>query len=77
MSTTELKINLINQITNISDNGKLVEIFQLLKFQSVESIFKTNLSDKESISDARREISDGKIIDNSTFQKEIKAWLTK
>lgn len=71
MSTAELKIDLINQIANMTDKVRLKELMQLLKFQSDESVYITSEEDKRAISEARNQISDGKTISKEEVQKEI------
>lgn len=77
MSTAELKIDLINQITSITDKVRLKELLQLLNFQSDVSIYVTSQEDKEAISEARKQVENGEIISNSDAQKEISQWLNK
>lgn len=75
MNTTELKIDLIHQITTINDKAKLKEILQLMKFQSDESVYVTTHAEKNAIREARNQIKQGEIISNEVVQKEIKEWL--
>ena len=77
MSTAELKIEVINRIVNISDQIKLKDLLQLLKFQSEESIFITNDEEKSAIFEARKEIVNGNTFSNEDVQKEINEWLRK
>lgn len=64
MSTAELKIDLINRITGITDKARLKELLQLLHFQSDASVYITSQEDKEAIAAARRQIENGAIISN-------------
>lgn len=75
MNTAELKIDIINQITNLTDNVKLQDLLQFIKFQSEKSIYITTEEEKKAISEARTQIANGKIIANEVVQKEIKEWL--
>lgn len=77
MSTAELKIDLIAQITGITDKVKLEEIMQLIKFQSDETIFVTTKDEKLAIQDARKQIAHGNSITNEDLQNEIQEWLKK
>lgn len=77
MSTAELKIDLINQITNITDEIRLEELVQLLNFQSDKSVYITTLDEKKAISVARKQIENGEVVSNSDFQNEISQWLSK
>lgn len=77
MSTAELKIDLINQIANMTDKVRLKELMELLKFQSDESVYITSEEEKRAISEARNQISNGETISNEEVQKEIQKWLNK
>ena len=77
MSTAELQIDLINQISNITDKVKLKELMQLLKFQNDNSIYVTNEDEKNAVSEARMEIAKGEVLTNDEVQNEIKEWLKK
>lgn len=75
MSTAELKIDLINQISSITDEVKLKELLHLLNFQNDESVYVTTQEDKDVIAEAQTQIRNGEIISNSDVQKEISQWL--
>jgi hypothetical protein len=77
MSTAELKIDLINQITGITDQVKLKELLQLLKFQNDETVYVTDEDEKKVILEARNEIKNGKVSSDAEVQKEISEWLNK
>ncbi|WBV52374.1 hypothetical protein [Chryseobacterium gambrini] len=77
MSTAELQIDLINQITGITNKARLKELLQLLQFQNDEEIYITNEEEKKAVSEARTEIKEGSILSDEDFQKEINAWLNK
>ncbi|MCF2219941.1 MULTISPECIES: hypothetical protein [Chryseobacterium] len=77
MSTAELQIDLINQITGITNKARLKELLQLLQFQNDEEIYITNEEEKKAVSEARIEIKEGSVLSDEDFQKEINAWLNK
>ena len=77
MSTAELKLDLINQISGITDKVRLKERLQMLKFQNDERIYITNEEERDAILEAQNEIAEGKILPNEDVQKEIKEWLNK
>lgn len=77
MSTSDLKIDLITQITSITDKVRLKELLQILKFESERSIYVTNNEEKEAISIAQNQIKNGEYISHEDFQKDIKKWLSK
>ena len=77
MSTADLKIDLITQITSITDKVRLKELLQMLKFESDNSIYLTSEEEKEAISEARNQIANGDFITSDDFQKDIQKWLKK
>lgn len=77
MNTSELKLDLINRISGLTDQGKLKELLMLLRFQSNDAVFHTTDEEKEAILESRKQISDGDVISNDDFQKEIREWLEK
>lgn len=77
MSTAELKLDLINKITGITDIVRLKELLQLLKFQNENSLYITNEDEKKAISEARDQIARGEFLSNDEVQKEIHKWLKK
>ena len=77
MSTAELKLDLINKITGITDIVRLKELLQLLKFQNDNSLYITNEEEKKAISEARDQIARGEFLSNDEVQKEIHKWLKK
>ncbi|WP_312421133.1 hypothetical protein [Epilithonimonas sp.] len=77
MNTAELKLDLINHITSITDKTRLKELLQQLKFQSDESIYITSEDEKQAISAARYQIDNGEVLSNDSVQEEIKEWLKK
>ncbi|RZJ47814.1 MAG: hypothetical protein EOO19_08760 [Chryseobacterium sp.] len=77
MNTSELKIDIINQINLITDKIKLEEILQLLKFQNEKSVYITDDIEKKAIAEARNEVAEGKVYYNTDVQKEIDEWLNK
>lgn len=77
MNTSELKINLINQITHLKDKAWLEEIMQLIQFQSEEGIFETSVEDKKAIQEGRTQIANGDFSTHDELRKEIHQWLRK
>ena len=77
MSTAELKLDLINKISGITEIEKLEEIMQLLKFQADQPLYVLNEEEKLAIQEARDQINKGDFVTNETFKNEIKEWLQK
>ncbi|MBK6976081.1 MAG: hypothetical protein IPH28_02320 [Cytophagaceae bacterium] len=77
MSIAEIKIDLINQITNITDKVKLNEIKQLINFQSDNIAYITSTEEKIAISEAQKQIQDGQVLTHDEVQKDFEKWLGK
>ncbi|HLV47215.1 MAG TPA: hypothetical protein VKY32_09270 [Flavobacterium sp.] len=77
MNTAELKINLINQIANMTDKVRLKELLQLLDFQKDESVYLTTSEEKEVLLEAQKQIDKGEVVSHDEVQKEIMQWLNK
>lgn len=77
MSTAELKVDLINQITSITEDVKLKELLQLLEFQNNNSVYVTNNDEKSAIVAARVQVANGEVLTNDEVQNEITEWLKK
>lgn len=75
MSTADLKIDLITQIAGITDKVRLIELMQMLKFESENSPYITNDEEKQIVAEARTQIANGESISNDDFQNEIQKWL--
>lgn len=75
MSTADLKIDLITQIAGITDKVRLLELMQILKFESENSPYITNDEEKQIVAEARTQIANGEFITNDDFQNEIQKWL--
>ena len=77
MTTANLKIDLINKITQIKESNIIKEIQRVLDFELEEGIFQLNNAQKKRISEAKQEIKQKKYITETSANKEIKEWLDK
>jgi hypothetical protein len=77
MSTAELKIDLINQITGITDQVKLKELLQLLNFKMMKLFYVTDEDEKKAVLETGNEIKNRKVSSDAEVQKEISEWLNK
>ena len=75
MDIAELKRELINQIDEIEDKGRLEELMLLLQLKRGESVFSTSQEEKKAIYEARAELSAGEMVANDELQKAIQQWL--
>lgn len=77
MSTANLKIDLINKITQITETNVIKEIKRILDFELDEGIFRLSEDQKKRISGAKMEVKQKKYITDSSANKEISEWLDK
>lgn len=77
MSTTELKNNIINQVRLMNDDVRLLELLELLRFQSEMSVYITSEEEKNAVMEARHQIKKGEVYTDDEVQKEISEWLRK
>lgn len=77
MNTADLKIDLINKITQIKETNIIKEIQRVLDFELNEGIFKLTTAQKKRILDARQEVKQKKYITESLANKEITEWFDK
>jgi hypothetical protein len=77
MSTTELKNQIIDQVRLMTDEVRLLELLELLRFQSDLSLYITCEDEKHAVMEARHQIVKGEVITDEEVQKEISEWLGK
>jgi len=77
MNTANLKIDLINKITQIKETNVIKEIKRVLDFELDEGIFQLTNDQKKRIVDAKQEIKQKKYLTDSSANKEISEWLDK
>lgn len=71
MSTAELKIDLINQITGIKDKVRLKELLQLIKFQEDLSVYVTDDDEKKLLLKPEKKFKMVKFIRMLKFKKKL------
>lgn len=77
MKSAELKLNLINKITQITDMVQLKELLQLLNFQSDDNVYYTSEEEKKAILEGRNQVKKGEILSNEDVENEIDKWLNE
>lgn len=77
MSTANLKIDLINRITQVQDSAIIKDLKRLLDFETNEGVFKTTSIQKKRIAEAKSEVKQRKTISEISANKEIEEWLNK
>lgn len=78
MTTIELKKQVINRISQVSDNDLLMDVYKLLDNCSDDSEI-YNLTDKHktAIATAINQINNGDFLTKEQANNEINAWLNK
>ena len=77
MNISDLKLELILQISNLNDKMKLEEILDLLKFQTESSIYEVSEEEKLAIIEAKNQILNNNVLSNNVVNEEINEWLKK
>ncbi len=77
MSTSNLKIGLINRIAQLKENYVIDEINRMLDFELEEGSFKLNSKQKARILEGREEYKAGKVLTEKEANKQIQEWLSK
>jgi len=78
MTTIELKNQVINRISQVSDNELLMDVYKLLENCSDDSeIYNLTDNHKIAIATAINQINNGDFLNNEQANNEINAWLNK
>lgn len=72
-----LKLDVINQITELKEIRIIKEIKKILDFELDEEIFELSQKQKNRIAKAREEYADGEIFTNEEVNNEIDQWLNE
>lgn len=79
MSSAELqlKLDVINRITELKEIRVIREIKKLLDFELDEDVFVLSKQQENRIAEARKEYANGEISSNEEVNKEIEQWLNE
>lgn len=79
MSTAELKLKLelINKIIELKEIRIVKELKKLLDFELDKEIFELSQKQKNRITKARKEYSNGEVFTNEEVENEIEQWLNE
>lgn len=77
MTTANLKIDLINKITQLKESYVIEEINRILDFELDKGIFKLNPKQKARILEGKVEHKAGKVLSEKEANKQIQEWFTK
>ena len=71
MSTAEIKLDLINKITNLQETRIIEEIQKFLDFELDEGVFEVSALQKERLAEAKNDT----ILSEDDANNEIEKWL--
>ena len=77
MNTANLKVDLINKITQLKKSYVIEEINRMLDFELEKGIFKLTSKQQSRIFEAKEEYKAGKVLSENEANKQIQEWLTK
>ena len=77
MNTAQLKINVINRITQLKEDYLIEEIQRLLDFETEQGVYKMSATQKDRVAEARQEYKKSKTISEKAANKQIDEWLKK
>ena len=79
MSSAELqlKLDVINRITELKEIRVIKEIKKLLDFELDEEIYVLSQQQQNRIAEARKEYTNGEISSDEEVKKEIEKWLNE
>jgi len=78
MSATELKLQIINKVSSITDELILEEIYRLVNIESkMDSIYRLTDEEKKAIELGLKDIAEGRVYTSEQADNMIKEWLKK
>lgn len=73
MSTAELKLDIINRITNLKEPHIIEDIKKLLDFELDESVYQINDKQRKRLTEAKTD----KVLTEAEANDEIEKWLNE
>ncbi len=73
----QLKLDVINKITELKEIRVIREIKRLLDLELDEEIFELSKQQQDRIAEARKEYANGDIVTHEEVKKEIEQWLNE
>jgi hypothetical protein len=78
MSATELKLQIINKLSSITDELILEEIYRLVSIESeMDSIYRLSDEEKKAVETGLNDIKEGRVHTSGQADNMIKEWLKK
>jgi predicted transcriptional regulator len=78
MSATELKLQIINKVSTITDQLILEEIYKLVTLESeMDSLYRLTESERKGIEEGLADVKEGKVYTSEAAEKMMTEWLKK
>lgn len=77
MNKAELKIDLINRISGLTDMSVIEQVKRLLDFELSNGVYITTDEQKQAVYSAQMEIENGEFLTEEEAENEIQKWLEK
>ena len=78
MSSTELKLQIINKITSMTDELILEEIYRLINLESeMDSMYRLSEDERKAVETGLKDVKEGRIYSSEAAENMIKEWLRK
>ncbi len=78
MSLTELKLQIINKVTAITDELILEEIYKLVNIESeMDSIYRLTDTERSAVTDGLKDVKERRVYSSEAAENMIKEWLEK
>ncbi len=78
MSSTELKLQIINKITSMTDELILEEIYRLINLESeMDSMYRLSDDERKAVETGLKDVKEGRIYSSEAAENMIKEWLRK
>jgi predicted transcriptional regulator len=77
MTTTSIRSNIINKISQIDDKAFLQAINSIIENKAESGIYKLSKQQLDEINKSEKEIAKGKFVSNESLNKEVSQWLTE
>lgn len=78
MSTTDLKLQIINKITSIKDELILEEIYKLVNLEAdLDRVYTLTDVEKKAIDIGLKDLKEGRVYSSEVAESRMKEWLKK
>ena len=75
MTTTSIRSNIINKISQIDDKAFLQAINSIIENKTESGVYKLSKQQLVEINKSEKEIAKGKFVSNESLNKEVSQWL--